>query len=316
MKNPILLILAGVMLMASCATTASSSTPSSGATDTEMNSVLKQIETLSLAPGEIWSYDFHTVATDKVAVSSFRAAINFLSWNDTFLFSTKLTPAQQITLSQALFLGLPDAAGGTDLRAVVVGSYFEPNANLVIIIRTVGLVEGKIPGHRLGIQWVTNSLAVKKKGSDKTTLSSTGNILMPMLNVVRLAVPYDGGNLVMTQHLNLENQSLAGAHDDIEKVNLMDTFVKDERADNDAVVPTIFAELSVPSHDLTTTITAHLNQGLYWLSQGNETKALELWKRASALVTPDVKEVLEPVLKTDIPTLQLIYENWKGSTQP
>jgi len=305
-----ILVLVGAALAASCASTGGPS-GSNGASDPEMNNVLKQIETLSLAPGEIWSYDFHTAATAKVDVSPFRAAVNFLSWNDTFSFSAKLTPAQQITLSQALFSGLPDAAGSANLRAVVVGSYFEPHSNLVIIVRTVGLVEGKVPGHKLGIQWVTNAVAVKKKGSDETTLSSTGNVLVPMLSVVRLAVPYDNGNLVMSQHLNLENQSLAAARDDTDKVNLMDTYVKDERADNDSTVPAIFAEQSVAPHDLTTRITAYLNQGLYWLSLGNEAKALEMWKTAGTMVTPQVKEVLEPVIKNDIPTLQLIYDNWK-----
>jgi hypothetical protein len=288
MKNNkfyILLSLILIIIIFSCR-----STPSSTSGGGENN--LSFIFELKLEPGEIYVKD---IIKDKVEgelcnFNPFYIASNMLSFNGWLEFEKRITLDKQYELARALFVDLPVFKTADDARVVVVGQYFDGGTNLIFIIDRVKLKEGKVPGCEYGIRYLTNSFSFKaeNKETGEKKLLVSDKMISAQSSYGELFIPYPNGELVGTGSLNIDDIQPEAAKSDMELVNMMDTFIKDGRPENDEKIERMYKTLvNKKDQDPMISILAVMNYGLYKLKLREYDNAKKMFKLAKSKLSAD-----------------------------
>lgn len=313
------LVLIG-LCMISCETTKTADTKEY--LKENLTQVVNEARCAKLAKGETWFHDVDVDSKKRFSPSPFYASCAFMMLEDRFGLSSVLNDEQKIQFMKALFSELPDEKDTKDVRVVVLGNYFsgtQQNNNLFFIISKILLKKGAIPGAEYAYRFCTNSILVRDKNTGKVTAFGTGETINCNTNFSFLAVPLDNGTLVLSRNLNLGKENYRSEMSFIDKGNLIDTFVKDEIAENDIEIERIYSEIvsAENAEPIAKKVIAPLNYGLYLMKQGKISEAEDLWNsiKVSELPSKTQEEKnlvasLGNVFKHDIPNYLLINKNF------
>lgn len=326
MKKIVLLMLVGVMLLTSCVSTSvdsnkSGSRTSSSKVDSRLQTVVNAMKSAAPEKGDVWMMDVNESIENTYTASPFYAASIFMMLDERFNFSGIMTDSQKIAFTRALVLNLEDVKESKDVRAVVLGKYFSDSSeldNLYIIISKVHLKPGVVPNADYAYQFVTNAVLTRSKDTGEVKAMCTGNVVNTNFNYNFLAVPFGNGMLVTAGNLNLNKQNYSAEMSLLDKGNLMDTFAKDEIAENDILIENIYNEInntkdSGDTDKIVKYFLAPLNFGLYLVKQGKINEAEKLWKNIKLSKIPGETESqkntldsMKTVFERDIPNYLLI----------
>ena len=277
------------------------------------------IEKTELANGQIFAKDMVDAPESHWSASAFSAANDLLALDDHLKFSGKLSDAQMADLSAALFKDLPVRKDSGDIRVVMVGGFFGERSPLIIIIDNVSLIEGKVPGHSFAYRYLTNAMKfmLQDTKTGEESLSGTGLYINASVNYIRVAVPCDDGNLVLTNNLSIAPISLNAAKDDTELGNDMDTVIKDEFADNDGQALEIYKKLSAKKNlDPGVKLLVELNYYLYLLKINDLQKAEKALAGLTPILGDDQDKTRVAAVKVEAPFLLKTIKAYEGATIP
>ena len=267
--------------------------------------VSEAMATVKLEKGEVWQMDVPEKSASYYTADPFYAA-SFMKTMDTwFNFKEYMTAEQIADLTKAFCVNLPLDPEFEDMRAVVVGDVFGEGNDLVIMLNRVTLNEGHIPGQDTGIMYLTNCKPQKipSKETGKPLLVSSGPYINPSANVYYVALHYADGKMVFSENVNAGKYNYSKEADSLTKVNLMDTFCKDEILENDSLIEQMYNEILIESvNDPVVGVLANLNYGLYLFKKGDIQEAQSVWNSIEADVLPEsTAQALKPILENDIP---------------
>ncbi len=181
------------------------------------------------------------------------------------------------------------------------------------------LKKDAIPGKDFAYHFLTNAVLSRDKTTGEIKSICTGLIMNSRLNYNFLAVPFDDGMLVTSGNLNLGKDVYKPELSLMDKGNLIDTFVKDEIAENDSEIEAIYKEIisAKDAEPVIKIVLAPLNYGLYLIKQGKIADAEKLWKSIDfSKLTSETEqekntiESLKPVFDRDIPDILTIVKNY------
>jgi hypothetical protein len=264
------------------------------------------IDEVKLEPGQVFYKDMVDSNGDTYSACAFEAANNFLAMDNFFEFTSKLSAEQQLELSRALFKNIPMRSDKGNLRIVMVGDYYGPDSDLIILIDRIGLKEGKVPGKSFGIGYFTNALnfKIENKDTKEKSLVSVGRNLNPTTNYYRIGIPYDEGRLVFSNNLTIKPSKLEDAKDDADLGNMMDTVVKDEFPDNDEMALSLYQQITSKSDiDPVIRVLAEMNYFLYQLRKNEFADAEKTLAGLPALVPPKADPSLQNAVAVEAPFL-------------
>lgn len=314
-----------IKIINSVATQTSSSTSEKKAqnqTNQKLQNAVAEIKKTKPAKGDTWFMDIEEDAETKYSASAFYASSIFLMLDENLNLSSVMNDEQKTRFTKALVENLPDFEKETDIRAIVVGDKFAEQGelrNLIILISKVQLKKDAIPGKDFAYHFLTNAVLSRDKTTGEIKSICTGLMMNSRLNYNFLAVPFDDGMLVTSGNLNLGKDVYKPELSLMDKGNLIDTFVKDEIAENDSEIEAIYKEIisAKDAEPVIKIVLAPLNYGLYLIKQGKIADAEKLWKSIDfSKLTSETEqekntiESLKPVFDRDIPDILTIVKNY------
>ena len=277
----------------------------------KLQAIVNELKTLKLAPGELWIRNI-AESSDAWNVSPQAAAAAMLSLDGWFDFYSKLGITLVGDVSKAFFHDLPRLESPGDLRVVAIGGIYGGDSPLIVIISQFKLREGILADQEFALDYLTNSAKFRtedKETKEKRTVG-LGLMLDHKTTLSRQIVPRLDGHLVFAGNLNLGDHTVTDDLDPLERVNLMDTFIKDEIEANDASIPALYEAVMASSGvDETVLWAAELNWGLYLFKQGLVDEAEAHW--ASLMVPPGTDASMLSVIERDIPLLLGTARAWR-----
>ncbi len=303
----ILLTLCLTLTLGSCV----SSPPQTQPSEKKLQAIVNELKTLKLAPGELWIRNI-AEPSDTWNVSPQAAAAAMLSLDGWFDFYSRLGITRIGDVSKAFFDDLPRLESPGDLRVVAIGGVYGGDSPLIVIISQFKLREGILADQEFALDYLTNSAKFRtedKETKEKRTVG-LGLMLDHKTTLSRQIVPRLDGHLVFAGDLNLGDHTVTEHLDPLERVNLMDTFIKDEIEANDASIPALYEAVRASSGvDGTVLWAAELNWGLYLFKRGLVDEAEAHW--ASLTVPPGTDTSMLTVIERDIPLLLGTARAWR-----
>ncbi|WP_304223347.1 hypothetical protein [Gracilinema caldarium] len=285
--------------VSSCATT-------SGSAGASNENPYDFIDSVQLEKGQVFYKDMISADAGTYSTNAFEAANNFLAMDNYLEFSSNLSEQQQLDLLHALFTNLPARKDKGDVRIVMVGDYFRKGSHLIILIDQVGLIKGKVPGKDFALRYFTNAINFKvtDKETKKERLVDTGKNMSTNVNYYRLAVPYDGGRLVLANNLTITPVTLESAKDDSDLGNMMDTVIKDEFPENDGLAETIYSKLVQKENlDSLIRLLAEMNYFLYQMRINKLSEAEQTLSRLEPLIPQGADPSVVQAVRVEAPLL-------------
>lgn len=324
-------MLAGVILLTSCATTGASGNSGRGPSAPNSNSRLQSVVNSMIAAkpekGDVYVIDVNESDKNTFTASPFYAASIYMMLDEKFNFSEMMSDSQKVAFTQALVAGLEDTQESKDVRAIVLGKYFSDSSelnNMYIIISKVQLKAGVVPNANFAYQFTTNAMLSYNNETGEYKAMCTGTIMNSSLTYNFLAVPFEDGMLVTAGNLNLGSLNYNAEMSLSDKGNLMDTFAKDEVVENDVQIESIYNEIINSNDDdlddagmIVKYALAPLNYGLYLGKQGKIDEARDLWNNIDLSKIPGETESqkntlasMQGIFTNDIPNYLLIMSEF------
>ncbi len=310
---------AAIFALTACGTTSQASKQKE---ESKISKALKELEAVSLKEGEIWSYYIEDPAENAYSANAFYAASAFMGIDEYMNFGPELDSEARQIFAKELFTNLPSVDAGENLKIVATGAKLKgmkSSDKVAFVISTVNLKAGAVPGHDKAYMILSNVGRFKTtdKKTGETSYVVTGTTFSTYLNYYILAVPYENGVFVTAGNLNLGKQNYSADMGYVDKGNLMDTFCKDEIAENDQQIEAIYKEITGAQEAATMTkkALAPLNYGLYLAKKGDLAGAKKLWNSIDINSLPqetdndkNTVESLKTVFSRDIPNLTTVIE--------
>jgi hypothetical protein len=275
--------------------------------------IAQELKTLKLAPGEIWVRELGNSESSRSA-TAFSASNAMLDLDNWFDFQSTLKDEQTQALAERLYKDLPELDAPGDLRVVAVGGVYPGDSPLIVVISQFSLKEGIVPGRKWGIQYMTNSAKYRSqdKKTGKLSLMSMGTYLESSICLSRLVVPMDNGDFTLASDLDLGKTKMEALKDDVERANAMDTFIKDESAENDSQVAVLRdAVAKSGAAPAEAKLLAEMNWGLFLLKSGKADEAEALWKSLVPQVPAGADPSLMNAITQDTAFQLKIFRAWR-----
>lgn len=186
------------------------------------------------------------------------------------------------------------AYGPTDgaLGELRVGGYFDGGSDLVmkLAVLTPG-PQGRPPRADKVLVVQTNALWGKADAEgNRSVLKAFGVFANLDSNVSEVYLTFADGRLVQMNHVfdqELDDAFQKNRENPLNLVNMADTYLKDERLDNDAQVPAMLEQAyQSPQADASTKLVSRLNLALYWMSQNDLVQASSVLRQVQADTSP------------------------------